>query len=439
MSPHVEHLQSLQSLQSHLPTRGVVVSLLIIVAVFVVVMVVVLIRTHRYKYAFWKNKPVAWATLWPTAFGKITTHTVSQTETETETEKDDALPDGYTIVHIRRATDMVETDRRLKQIATLWNTAPAPHARTVDATDVLWTLRTPSTEAFLLYHNNATVVGTLVCSRQVLCTPVEDEQDVYHVRHLCIHPTHRNKRLAPGVMHYALQTARRRDQTEPVALFAVPWAPDRPTQNRLPFAEVSRTMRVHHRYNPTLLLDADTEVAHRIIRRVRDLPARAYETSDLRIGNTSTLEPNADSSDRAAYWKYCIAHPQHVVLSVGGTDWIHIEHVAASSSSSSSSITATPATPATVTFKGCSFDHSDMDKVVPHLFAYVKEACASETTTDVVVIIPQPLAATFDEHPYLKKEPQHTRWAFLDAHYVYMYNYKLNQMTVHLPCTLNTM
>jgi hypothetical protein len=432
MSPHAEHLKTLQS---YLPARGVVVSLLILVVVLVVVMVVVLIRTHRYKYAFWKNKPVAWATLCPTALGKIATHTAAVPQTETE--KDATLPDGYTIAHIRRATEIAESDRRLKQMAALWNTAAAPHAKAVDATDVLWTLRTPSTEAFLLYHNNATVVGTLVCSRQAMCTPVEDEQDVYHVRHLCIHPTHRNKRLAPGVMHYALQTVRRRDDTEPVALFAVPWAPDRPTQNRLPFAEVSRTMRVHHRYNPTLLLDADTEVAHRVVRRARDLPTRAYEMSDLRIGNTSTLEPNADSSDRAAYWKYCIAHPQHRVLSVGGTDWIHLEHVAASSSSSSS-ITSTPATPATVTFKGCSFGNSDMDKVVPHLFAYVKEVCASETA-DVVVIIPQPLAATFDEHPYLKREPQHTQWAFLDAHYVYMYNYKLNQMTVHLPCTLNTM
>ena len=56
---------------------------------------------------------------------------------------------------------------------------------------------------------------------------------------------------------------------------------------------------------------------------------------------------------------------------------------------------------------------------------------------EVALIIQEPLTMFFDDHTQLSKETQHQQWIFYDAHYMYMYNYKLNTQKVHIPYTMH--
>ena len=138
------------------------------------------------------------------------------------------------------------------------------------------------------------------------------------------------------------------------------------------------------------------------------------------------MELSSETLDHEKYWKYLLNQPQHVVLSVGGTDWIHLKHHQQSIHES---------IPKELLFvEGFSFHTHEWEKIVPHVLKYMKEHYDKQ---EVALIIQEPLTMFFDDHTQLTTETQHQQWTFYDAHYMYMYNYKLNTQKVHIPYTMH--
>ena len=129
-----------------------------------------------------------------------------------------------------------------------------------------------------------------------------------------------------------------------------------------------------------------------------------------------TLEPDTDGPERRAHWKHIVAHPDHRVVSVAGHDWMHLVHLHGDTT--------------TVEMKGCSFAPKDTDTIANHLLQYVKHQCGEESS--VTLVVPQPLQLAV--HKRLQED---TQWKVYSAHYLYMYNYKLNPVEVNIPYTMN--
>ena len=239
-------------------------------------------------------------------------------------------------------------------------------------------------------------------------------------------------------MEKALHYARQVDSLlEPVALFTVPARSDKSDNNRLPFSAVARTMRMAVVCKPTLLLDPETEVSHLVVTDIAQLPDKATECSGTHIETKMTLEPDAGSPDRMAHWKRVLAHPHRRLLGIGGQDWMHLEHVPEQA--------AQPTQPETVVLKGCSFGHDEHDKIVSHLVTYIRTKCAEQA--EVRLVVPQPLQQAIDLHHSFSAVGEdneenavggnRNRWSLHDAHHMYMYNYKLNPVNVHMPYTFD--
>lgn len=428
------------SIQQRLPSSNLLRSILFILVLFLILLIVVVIKISKYKHRFWVNKPVAFPSIFPTQIGVIRHdddyHLIN-------TPHNDTLPDGYNIQHIRDTVELSSVkNKTISVLFQLWNEREDTPQRDAKKDSVVMKhtslqevhslLQQPHSELFLLMKQN-TIVGTLLCSPTIIDTPIENAKHIYMAQQLFIHPEHRRKRLAPCLMNYAIDTAKARHQCEPVVLFSVPWKQDMLSQNRLPFAEISKTMRVFQTYQPSLLLDPHTEVNHKLVKQLKDLPSRAFESSDLRISGSPTLELSTDTLDHTKHWEYVLQQPQHIVLSVGGTDWIHLKHIRQNSSTHLSTQTTFPG--CILILQGFSFHSNEIDNVVPHLFKYMKTECNQENL--VALIVHEPLTPLFDEHSSLCKELPRDNWTFYDAHYLYMYNYKLNQHHVHIPYTLH--
>jgi len=407
-----------------------------------ILLIVMVIKLSKYQHRFWINKPVAFSSILPTRIGII--H--SKYTQPRDTVHTDILPSEYHIQHIQDANTL---HSKADSIITLWNT-PEEHAhqnintenikKHISLQEVHSLLQQPHSELFLLMKDQ-TIIGTLLCSPTIMDTPIEHTQHVYIAQQLFIHPKYRKKRLAPCLMNYAIDTANARHQSEPVVLFSVPWKQHWYSQNRLPFAEVSKIMRVYHTYQPQLLLDPPTEVNHKIVKKMKDLPTRAFESSDLHISDNPTLELSTDTIDHKKYWQYILNQPQHIVLSIGGIDWIHLKHIRQQDTSKHSheeedaENTQEHLSKCVLILQGFSFHSNELDNIVAHMLQYMKTECIQEDS--VSLVIQEPLASLFDEHSHFSKEPQHNKWMFYDAHYLYMYNYKLNQQNVHIPYTMH--
>lgn len=433
-----------KSIQLSIPNAYTVRTLIFCLGLVMIVLLVSVIKIHRYTHLFWKNKPVAFSTVFSMMMGKIEQHTSLSTD-------HDVLPPDYTVVHISDVQALLKNTGQIDRLLTLWKlcacktrlstvlttpgdvvdpTTMPPTPPPLDKHDMLSILQQPHCELLLMHYIGSGdvdhIVGSLVCCPTTLNTPIQDSEEVYIAQQLCVDPTHRHKRLAPCLMNHALHIARKRHACEPVALFAVPWEPDTMSHNRLPFAEVFRSMRVCQLYQPHMLLDDETEVTYNVITSFDELPARAFECSDTHITNHPTLELSTDTMDHRKYWHYVLKQPRHVVLAVSGTDWIHLRR---------RSRCNTPHYDCILFVEGFSFQHKDTEQVVPHIFKYMKDHCADERR--VLLVLPQPLSEVFDEHSYLKKEPQHKTWTYYDADYIYMYNYRLNSVKVHVPYTMH--
>lgn len=430
------------SVQGRLPNASVVRSVMLILLMLLLLLIVSVIKLSRHQHRFWVNKPVAFASVLPIPAGVIT-HRDDDDDTPAtgESAHNDTLPDEYEIRHIKSASAIATNPAYTGVLSALWNTRPSGHPThaysrlpfACTPQDVSSRLQQPYCELFLLLRQNQ-LVGTLVCAPTILDTPVENSKHAYIAQQLFVHPEHRGNRLAPCLMNRAIDVARQRHQCEPVVLFSVPWVESIPSQNRLPFAHVSKSMRVYHNYRPSLLLDPETEVSHTRVCAPAELPTRAFESSDSHIAGGATLELSTETQDHAKYWQYVLQQPQHVVLSVGGTDWIHLTHLNQNPPTEASDETRA-ISDCRVILQGFSFRSNELENIVPHLLMYLQTECKNEPVVTLVVY--EPLAALFDAHSQLRNEPQHNEWIVYDAHFIYMYNYKLSEQHVVVPYTMH--
>lgn len=451
------------SLTKYLPQRSTVVIIALVVAALCVLSFVAVVLLSRASHPFWCTQPVAWQTLLPAAEGRI-----SQTPSQMPQPRD--VPNGYTLHTHHAKTLPPASDPLWRTLATLWNTCEhekeEAEARDSDndAPQLPTTTHTPRSvhwcccggapsERDAQLHTIRTaddahrLVATLVTTLTVLDTPKEHDLPVFVVNHVCVHPAHRGKGLVPALIGSAATTAAT-DSTNaplplppPVGIFATELDFDTSTWHRLPFAEVARTMRVYRTYQPTMLVDPSTEVNHTIVTSLKRLPKRAHESSDARVhGTKRTLEPSATHDARTRHWAHVIGSPYDTLLSVGGDDWVHLHHPPTSDPKH-----------ALVFVAGCSFPHAQMVQLPKHVVQWVKRRYDSESsrTKHVTVVAPQPLAQVFvlAEHVSDTADTTETRqqitdkasseWTYYDAHYVYMYNYRLRQKTTQMPFTMD--
>jgi GNAT superfamily N-acetyltransferase len=417
------------NIQAHLPSDSCVRALLLVGVLIFMVVAVLIVSFHRYRHTFWQDKPMSWTTIFPSRTGIIQHSSLRKTH-----DAPVSVPDGYSLTLVEMDT-LVADKVVLNQLGQLWETEPEHVVREFCAYST-------GMRVLLLYWGgdgrDQTLVGSIAWSPPVrLHTPVDTSLPVFIVRKLTVHEGHRGKGLAPVLMEKVLHYARQVDSlVEPVALFTVPARADSVDKNRLPFSAVAYTMRMAVACNPVLLIDPETEVSHRVVADIRELPDKATESSGEHIATKLTLEPDASSPDRLAHWKRVLAHPHRRLLSIGGHDWMHLEH--------------TPGrldTPTTVALRGCSFGHDEHDKIVGHLVTYIRTACAEQA--EVRLVVPMPLQPAIDSHHSFGavREDDNAnavvgnrnknKWILHDMHYMYMYNYKLNPANVHIPYTFD--
>ena len=407
------------TIQSRLPSYAYVRSMVLIGVILFVVAVILIISFHRYKHGFWHDKPMAWTTILPSKTGVIRNAALQQSTPN--------IADGYTLSIAQVPISRRDKDMLFIALAKLWDTTPAAVRN-----DHLWT---NDTAVLLLHHASTTdetkqLVGSLIWVPNRIHTPVDDGLDVSVARMLFVHNDHRGKGLAPAMMEHALQHLRKvEDGNEPIAMFAVPALTDRTNNNRLPFSEVARTMRMSVVCKPALLADPDTEVSHQIVTNIANLPDKATECSTAYIETKMTVEPDAESPSRLLYWKHVVAHPERRLLSIGGTDWMHLTHRPNTANRH-----------AQVILNGTSMDMFEQDKLVSHLVQYIKKQCIEDES--VQLIVPQPLQEAVQTHRSMMlgtmaendgEQSTAFGWTLHDAHFVYMYNYKLNPANTHLP------
>lgn len=408
------------TVQSRLPSHSYVRSLLLICLLVFIAVVVLIVSFHRYKHAFWYNKPMAWTTILPSKTGIIQQTVLPTNNTAT-------IPNGYAL-----ALTMVNAHQQLPQLlldelATLWNT-------TVQAIreESLWTSETTLLRLYATSQDNSDqLVGSLMWMPARLHTPVDDGVDIVVARRLVVHPNHRGLGLAPAMMEHALQHLRKTSHgREPVVLFAIPAQLDKSNNNRLPFSEIARTLRMSIVVNPTLLVDPDADVSHQVVEDVKNLPDKASECSQAHIETKMTIEPDADHHSRVNHWKTVVSHSTRRLLSIGGSDWIHLTHLPNAENRPFQ----------VVMLNGCSFDISEQDQIIHHLVRYIKTQCAEDTS--VKIVIPHPIvqstqSAALTDATNATHKSHASPWSLYDAHHIYMYNYKLNPATIHLPLTMD--
>lgn len=406
-------MQLIERIQSCLPSAHLIRTALFVVAVLTVMVCWCIIVFHRYKHSFWCEKPVAWASILPTRTGIIQHSSLAKNAPPSPSH-------GFTLLHTQHLTTDIQDS-----VASLWKCSGSVVRHVFTST--------PNTHALLLWSNRGTratnqpnatnhadtrvLVGTILWAPATLHTPLDQNQPLFVVRRMVVHPDFRGQRLAPLLMESALHRARLQSAPfEPVALFAVPTDHHALGNNRLPFSEVARILRMSVMLRPTLLPDPETAVAHHIVTDESDLPTGVVESSKAQLETKRTLEPHTDGPEREAHWKHIVAHPDHRVVSVGGHDWLHLVHIRGD----------TPV----VELKGTSFASNNTDTIINHLLHYVKHNCSE--VSSVTLVVPQPL-----QHLLHERLQEDAQWNIHSAHYLYMYNYKLNPVEVNIPYTMN--
>ena len=173
-----------------------------------------------------------------------------------------------------------------------------------------------------------------------------------------------------------------------------------------------------------------------------------------------TLEPDVSATSWKEWWSYITRHPNHSLLSVGGSDWIHLSHQPATASEQA------PGNHIVVELTGTSFDRDRLPELPQYIYAFVRRTYASETgVRKVSLVIPQGLQTHFEKAPATPHHVQKrsgeedtnadnqtdsrcathcddenddaTDWAFYDAHHIYMYNYRIDRKKLILPHTFD--
>ena len=425
-----------------LPARSTVLTVILVLAAVCLVSFVSLLLLYRARHPFWRTQPVAWLTVLPASEGRI-----ARTLSEMPPPRD--VPDGYTLHTLRTCPD--QSDPLWRTLATLWNVCEGNEELSTDSTSdstppsakhtprsVYWRCRHDGTQLHTIRTSNNAIVATMVTTPTVLDTPAERNVHVFVVNHVCVHPEHRGKQLVPVLIGAAQPS----QSDTPVGIFATELDFGTRTWHRLPFAEVAHTMRVYRTFQPTMLVDPSTEVNHTVVTDLKRLPKRAHESSSARVhGALRTLEPSAAHDARTRHWAHVIASPYDTLLSVGGDDWVHLHHPP----------THDP-THALVFVTGCSFPNAQMVQLPKHVMQWVKRNYAKASKASkapprkhVTVIVPQPLARVFvlvtsnlpDTSRKAIDDTAASEWTYYDAHYVYMYNYRLRQKTTQVPFTMD--
>jgi hypothetical protein len=408
-----------ENIQSNLPSEAKARAWMLILLIIIVCLSILIITLHKYSHTFWQDKPVAWTTILPTRTGLIQNNVIPS-----YTAKIPQLPETMCIKIVKCMTWDIspsgdprkeETkDKTIQTLQTLWE---------ADQHTVCELLEIPDTRIALVYDDQR-VVGTLVFYPTLFHTPLEENLDLFVAHHLFIAHAYRHQNIAIHLMEKTLDVIRKEKQYEPVVLFQVEYRSDLYSKNRLPFAEVARIMRVKCTLKPLTFPDSDTTLAHSIVKIFSELPRKASENSNAHIQTKLTLEPASDNGLRRSYWLYCIQQPNHVVLSIGGEEWIHFIHKKRKDEDE-------------IILKGCSYDEKDLQNMVSHVLHYMKANIQPKNKV-VCLIIPQSLVSTFNTHlNFSNNIGGEQQWEYHDGHYVYMYNYKLNCVNVNVPYTMN--
>lgn len=509
------------TLRQYVPSRSTAALWVVVLLCVCILSMALFYVMARFRYPFWSVQPVAQPTLLPAADGRVHTVWTAMWYPPSPPE----VPEGYVVERVKIGDTRHSKQRHLhnrsrevsqnvsQEVFLLWAMSTQQNPSTVDVDDAsssppsigstsstgspvpisAWTraryeayTRSPGAQLFLVRDtttpSSPALVATLLCTPTTLDTPIEEGLDVFVGDQLYVHPDHRGKGLVPVLIAEAVGVAREQNkrrlsastsssssssssspQHEPVGLFAVELDLNQPGRGGLPFSEVGCNVRVYQTIVPALLEDPSSDVAHKRVRQMKQLPSKAFESSGVRThGNTVTLEPSASSDTRKQFWAHLLRHPEcHTVLSVGGQDWIHLTHdpVAGPDGQPDRSHHV-------VQLLGCSFDLSHCDQLPAHVYAFLRNRYSTDShVRTVTFVLAQPLQLVFErytkafassrervddttpedsahsaqtdneEDSSISNDPM--KWRWYDAHNLYMYNYRLRRRLLDIPFTFN--
>jgi len=414
------------------------------VTIVLVVGMIVLVYAHRRWHPYWRTQPVGWMTVFPSASGVIDPAHTARTHALR------ALPPSYRIDALPLPSSAGGDAARAVAVAplvTLMNThGEVPYV--MEADRLAWMLRVPGSRTYVL-RKRSQIVGMIHSAPLSLDTPRHAGLPCRYIDHLVLAPSERGQSLSTHLIDRVIRDAppssSSSSSSSPSA--SVPAVGAFMSERRMPWPEAAMFRRSSAVINPVLLPEVPLEVRVREVRRAADLPTRALESSTVRVENGQTLEPTPD----AARWRYLVANPYHIVLSVSGEDWIHFEelpmHVA-----SAASTTRTEAIAAQVAYdgatrvlvlRGFSLPRAQLARYV---VAYLRQSSrprrhAPSANGDgdgedeaLVLIVPSPLLTELQ--PALEGALA-TTWDTYDEQCLYLYNYRVNKYEVHVPFSWN--
>jgi hypothetical protein len=384
-----------------LPAKGLV--LLGAVVLLVVYVVFVVVVTHPRFHMYWRNQPVPWTTV-----GSQPEGLVQSTWAHPPRPRHSAASFGTQL----RPLPTPVPQRDAKRIARFVTAHSAE-------TNVTTEHAVRAAGSWFVLEDGGGGAGppqlaAVVSSTSVaLDTPLHVDLPCHWIDNLCVRPDRRGSALCTVLIDAVVAAAANAasgggngsGSAPPVGAFA--------SERPLPFAHAAAFTRYFAAVEPALLIDPERHsVSHRVVRSAAELPHRAFEGSTARVRGGRTLEPSPASN--AARWRRVLRDPAHTLLSVDGTEWVHLAEGRDRASGAQ-----------ILYVKGFSFD--DPARAAMHVQAYVKQRYASVPRLQLVVTAP------FHRHVLAGNAEAASEWTPYDRHRLYFYNYRLDRRTVHVP------
>jgi hypothetical protein len=370
------------------PTKQLVIAIMGLLVFVFFYSIFATIVLHQRFHPYWRAHPVAWTTLTAQSEGLV------QSQWRRPPPPHTPLPK-----HLRlKALAYPLTAADANAVSAFVN-AEAGGALSPD------TARAAGTWFVLQEIEGGRIVGSVSHAPLSLDTPAHTGLGCLWIDNLAVGPAHRGAALCTCLIDAVIANSDRRAglRQPPVGLFM--------SERPLPFPHAAAFVRKVCEVQPAMLVD-NPGVRHARVRHVGQLPHRATEVSDVRVRGGRTIEPAA--AGRREYWERVLTDGGTVLLSVDGTDWIHLHE-------------ADEDGRAHLYVRG--FSCNDPLKAAMHIQTYLKSR--PEPSVRLVATAPFHLTALTGNAEEMSS------WATHDVHKLYFYNYRLNSKTVHVPNTWN--
>ena len=378
--------------------------------IFIVGIIIITLITHRIFYPFWNSQPVAWTSLLKAKEGIIIDNPLQ-------------IPCSLKVPEFMKIKKLVipyQNKERIKfmknhqiywsSITKLLLTNGMDNNASFTTNYITWNLSYPGSTIYCVIFGNK-IIGVLQNIPIMVDTPYHENLPCQWLDYLCVNKKYRgksvvSKNIATTLMEHAICDSSHSNENIkdkiPIGLFI--------TEKKLPFAFGAQFIRMVSIIQPSLIPDQNIKTTYKIVNNIKDLPLKAFESSDVRIHGGATLEPSSNTKYKNIFWNFVINNPYHVVLSIHNEDWIHLQKM--------------PNENGIPVFSLTGFSFKNDSDVNLHLLHYL----SSQKEKEIKFIVKSPIDKLFNKKLI---------WELYDVHYLYFYNYRINYKNIYIPNTWN--